>query len=75
MAMPTLDRQQRAHRRDEQGARPRKAPQPVGNIVIIAFDSVAYAERWYASAAYSDAIPLRQRSANTRLYIVEGEPQ
>ena len=28
-----------------------------------------------ARAAYGEAIPMRQRSANTRLFIVEGEPQ
>src|SRR5258707_9861005 len=47
---------------------------PVGDIVVVAFDSLADAERWYGSAAYRDVIPLRQRSANTRLFIVEGEP-
>jgi uncharacterized protein (DUF1330 family) len=48
---------------------------PVGDIVIVAFDSLADAEAWYGSTAYSETIPLRQRSANTRLFIVEGEPQ
>lgn len=47
---------------------------PVGDIVIVAFDSLDAAERWYHSAAYGEAIPMRQRSANTRLFIVEGEP-
>jgi uncharacterized protein (DUF1330 family) len=48
---------------------------PVGEIVVVAFDSLDEAERWYGSAAYSKAIPMRQRSANTRLFIIEGEPQ
>jgi uncharacterized protein (DUF1330 family) len=48
---------------------------PVGDIVIVAFDSLADAERWYGSPSYSEVIPMRQRSANTRLFIVEGEPQ
>src|SRR5262245_49726903 len=48
---------------------------PVGDVVIVAFDSVDEAERWYGSGAYRECIPLRQRSANTRLFIVEGEPQ
>jgi uncharacterized protein (DUF1330 family) len=47
---------------------------PVGEIVIVAFDSLADAERWYGSPSYSACIPLRQRSANTRLFIIEGEP-
>jgi uncharacterized protein (DUF1330 family) len=47
---------------------------PVGDIVIVAFDSLEEAERWYHSAEYTDAIPLRQRAANSRLFIVEGMP-
>jgi uncharacterized protein (DUF1330 family) len=48
---------------------------PVGEIVIVAFESLEDAQRWYGSSPYSDTIPIRQRSANTRLFIVEGEPQ
>jgi uncharacterized protein (DUF1330 family) len=55
--------------------RAKEGPIPVGTIVVIEFASVAEAERWYHSPAYSEIIPLRQRAANTRLYIVEGEPQ
>ena len=47
---------------------------PVGEIVIVAFESLEDAQRWYSSSPYSDTIPIRQRSANTRLFIVEGEP-
>ena len=47
---------------------------PVGEIVIVAFSSLADAERWYGSPSYKVCIPLRQRAANTRLFIVEGEP-
>jgi uncharacterized protein (DUF1330 family) len=48
---------------------------PVGEIVIVAFESLDDAQRWYSNSPYSDTIPIRQRSANTRLYIVEGEPE
>jgi len=48
---------------------------PVGNIVMIEFPNLAAAEAWYASADYGPLIPLRQRSANSRLMIVEGRPQ
>ena len=48
---------------------------PAGDVVIVAFDSLEDAQRWYANSPYSDTIPIRQRSANTRLFIVEGEPQ
>ena len=51
--------------------RSKEGTAPVGDIVIVAFDSLEEAERWY----YGEAIPLRQRAANTRLFIVEGEPQ
>ena len=47
---------------------------PVGEIVIVAFNSLDDAERWYGSPSYRACIPLRQRSANTRLFIIEGEP-
>ncbi|HVB17660.1 MAG TPA: DUF1330 domain-containing protein [Stellaceae bacterium] len=48
---------------------------PVGNIVVIEFPSLADAEAWYNSPAYKEIIPLRQRAANSRLFIVEGEPR
>ncbi len=48
---------------------------PVGEIVIVEFERLEDAQRWYSNSPYSDTIPSRQRSANTRLYIVEGEPQ
>ncbi len=45
-----------------------------GNIVIAAFDSLEDAQKWYHSASYGPAIKMRQRAANTRLFIVEGVP-
>ena len=55
--------------------RAKEGTQPVGEIVVVEFDSLEDAERWYSTPPYSDAIPMRQRSANTRLFIVEGEPR
>ncbi len=55
-------------------ARAKEGSIPVGNIVIIEFDSVADAEAWYGSPAYQEVLPLRQRAANSRLFIVEGAP-
>jgi uncharacterized protein (DUF1330 family) len=46
-----------------------------GGIVVIAFASMAKAQAWYHSPAYSALRPIRQRSAITRVYIVEGAPQ
>jgi uncharacterized protein (DUF1330 family) len=48
---------------------------PNGNVVVLAFDNLDDAESWYSSAAYKEIIPLRERSAKTRLFIVEGLPQ
>ena len=36
-------------------------------MVIVAFESLEDAQRWYSNSPYSDTIPIRQRSANTRL--------
>lgn len=55
-------------------AHAKEGTQPVGDIVIVAFESLEDAERWYSTPPYKDAIPLRQRAANTRLFFVEGEP-
>jgi uncharacterized protein (DUF1330 family) len=55
-------------------AHPKEGTAPVGEIVIVAFESLEDAERWYGNSPYADTIPIRQRSANTRLFIVEGEP-
>lgn len=41
---------------------------------MLRFDSLEEAERWYHGHDYGAAIPMRQRSANTRLFIIEGEP-
>jgi uncharacterized protein (DUF1330 family) len=44
-------------------------------IVILAFNSVADAEKWYNSPEYSAIRPIRQHSAKSRGYIVEGAAQ
>jgi uncharacterized protein (DUF1330 family) len=53
----------------------REGAAPQGNIVIIAFDSLADAEKWYSTPPYSELIPERQKAAKSQLYIVEGFPQ
>jgi uncharacterized protein (DUF1330 family) len=42
---------------------------------LVLIDNLDDAEHWYSSAAYSELIPIRQRSAKTRLFIAEGLPQ
>ena len=41
-------------------------------IVVTAFKSMADAQKWYASPEYSALKPIRQGSAKTRSFIVEG---
>jgi uncharacterized protein (DUF1330 family) len=53
----------------------KEGPAMNGNLVVLAFDNLDDAEHWYSSPAYNQIIPMRQRSAKTRLFIVEGLPQ
>jgi uncharacterized protein (DUF1330 family) len=57
-----------------QKAHAKEGTAPVGDIVIVAFDSLEDAQRWYDGSPYKQTIPIRQRAASTRLFIVEGEP-
>jgi uncharacterized protein (DUF1330 family) len=41
-------------------------------MVVLEFPSVARAKEWWASAAYSEAKALRQRTARTEMIVVEG---
>jgi uncharacterized protein (DUF1330 family) len=43
-------------------------------VVMIAFPSLDQAQAWYESAAYAAIRPIRQRSARTKAFIVEGLP-
>lgn len=45
---------------------------PKGGMVIIEFDSKEQAQAWYDSPAYRKLMPIRHRSASSRVYIVEG---
>lgn len=42
---------------------------------MVAFDSLADAEKWYSTPPYSDLIPERQKAATSQVYIVEGLPE
>lgn len=46
-----------------------------GQIVILSFGSLQDANHWYESPEYSKLIPLRQKVATTRVYIVDGLAQ
>jgi len=42
------------------------------SVVMIEFETMEQARKWYASPEYAQTIPLRQRCANTSLILVEG---
>ncbi len=46
--------------------------EPPKRMVVIAFDSAEKARGWYDSPAYQAIKPIRQSSAKTRSFIVEG---
>ena len=48
---------------------------PHGVIVVLAFDSLADATKWYSTPPYKDLIPEREKAAKSRVYIVEGLAQ
>lgn len=41
-------------------------------VVILAFDDMAAAHRWYGSDAYQEALPHRLRGAEYRVLLVNG---
>jgi uncharacterized protein (DUF1330 family) len=41
-------------------------------VVVLEFPSVGRAKEWWASAEYSEAKALRQRTARTEMIVVEG---
>ena len=43
-----------------------------GRVVMLEFDDMAAAKRWYNSPEYSEAREIRQRAATGSLLIVEG---
>ena len=43
-----------------------------GVVAILGFDSAQDANRWYNSPDYARLIPLRQKSAASRVYVLEG---
>ena len=48
---------------------------PAGSLVIIAFNNMDDVKAFWNSPAYQAIIPLREKSAKTRIYAVEGMPQ
>ena len=44
------------------------------SVVVIEFESLDQAKRWYASPEYAKLIPARQRASESSLLLVEGLP-
>jgi uncharacterized protein (DUF1330 family) len=47
---------------------------PDGSVVILAFNSMDDVKAWWNSPAYQAIIPIREKSAKTRVYAVPGVP-
>ena len=45
------------------------------SIVVVEFDTMEQARRWYASPEYAKTIPMRQQAANSSLILVDGLPR
>jgi uncharacterized protein (DUF1330 family) len=43
-----------------------------GRFVIIEFDSLQHAQKWYQSPEYQRLIPIRQKASKSTLFIAEG---
>ena len=48
---------------------------PAGSLVIIAFNNMEDVKAFKKSPEYGGSVPLREESAKTRAYAVEGIPQ
>jgi uncharacterized protein (DUF1330 family) len=42
------------------------------SVVVVQFESLEIAKRWYASPEYAKTIPMRQQAAESSLILVEG---
>jgi uncharacterized protein (DUF1330 family) len=47
---------------------------PAGAVAILAFNSMDDLKAWWNSPAYQAIIPLREKSAKTRVYALQGMP-
>lgn len=49
-----------------------KGDAPKGPFVILTFDSADQAKKWAASSEYAQVIPVRDKGADSRIFMVEG---
>jgi uncharacterized protein (DUF1330 family) len=43
-----------------------------GTLIVIEFPDRTSAERWYASPAYRDIMPLRTQHSNSTVFLIDG---
>lgn len=46
--------------------------EPTKRLIMIAFPSLEQAQAWYDSPRYRELMPIRHRSAKSRVFIMEG---
>jgi uncharacterized protein (DUF1330 family) len=49
-----------------------KGDEPKAPVVVLAFESVEQARKWGSSPEYGALVPLRDKAADARIFIVEG---
>ena len=49
-----------------------KGEAPKGPFAVLAFDSVEQAQKWANSPEYAALVPLRDKSSDVRMFVVEG---
>jgi uncharacterized protein (DUF1330 family) len=49
-----------------------KGDAPKGPFAVLAFDSAEQAQKWASSPEYTALVPLRDKSADVRIFVVEG---
>ena len=48
--------------------------EPSKRVIMIVFPSLEQAQAWYDSPRYREIMPIRHRSAKSRVFIMEGVP-
>ncbi|GAB5519193.1 MAG: DUF1330 domain-containing protein [Rhodothermales bacterium] len=51
---------------------PLEGAPPAGRVVVLEFEDMDAAKRWWSSPEYEAAKALRHQAATTRLFVVEG---
>ena len=49
-----------------------KGDAPKGPFAVLGFDSAEQAQKWASSPEYTALVPLRDKSADVRIFVVEG---